>query len=166
MGSQGYLSFKDFGGEPAAVSINTGNITAVSLPGTLTQWGAFRDATDAITLGTITDEALYAFKTKLSNEKPADKNAQRERKWLVSYEDNTAFFDVLEAIPNAGYHKIFNLEIPTADASKLPADIDTDQVSLAQPEIADWVEAFEALAKSPYGGDAHVLKIELVGRNL
>lgn len=167
MTAQGYLAFLDYSRERSAMSFITGDVTAVSLPGLLTQFGALRTAVDGITLGTIVEEAQYVFKTKLSNTVPTDKNAQRERKWLVTYEDTTAFFDdPINAIPNAGYRKVFNLEIPTADASKLPTTVNTDEADLTQTEIAAFVTAYEAIARSPYGGDVNVLRMQLVGRNL
>jgi hypothetical protein len=167
MTASGYFSIMDRSRERSAFSFLTGDVTAVSLPGLLTQFGALRTATDAIILGVIQEEAQYVFKTKLSNSVPVDPNAQRERKWLVTYEDTTQLFDdPVNAIPNAGYRKVFNIEIPTADASLLPTDIETDFVSLAQAAIAPWVTAFEAIARSPYGGDVNVLTIEMVGRNL
>jgi hypothetical protein len=166
MTSQGYLSFLDYDGERSAMSVITGDITAVSLPGFLTQWGALRTATADITIGTITEEAAYVFKTKLANVKPTSENAQRERKWLVTYEDSQDFFDPgVEAIPNAGYRKVFNIEIPTADpVGRLKAN--TDQADLENEDIAAWITAFEAIARSPYGGTVNVLEITLVGRNL
>lgn len=162
MPASGYFSFLDYGREGASFSFNTGPVTALTIAGLLTEFGALRSATAAITLGTITDEAQYAWRTNLDNTKPTDPNAQRERKWLVTYEDNTATLGV--GIDNPGYKKVFNTEIPTADLSKLTTD--TDIVDLTQTEIADWVTAFEAIAKSPYGGSAHVLQIAAVGRNL
>ena len=165
--ASGYFSIVDRSRERSAMSFLTGAVTAVSLPGLLTQFGTLRTATDAIILGVIQEEAQYVFKTKLSNSVPADPNAQRERKWLVTYEDITPFFDPgTDAIPNAGYRKVFNLEIPTADAALLPTDIETDFVSLAQAAIGPWVTAYEAIARSPYGGSVNVLTIEMVGRNL
>lgn len=163
----GYFSILDWDGESSAMSFNTGAVTAVSLPGLLTQFGALRTATDAMILGTISEEAQYVFKTKLSNTLPTDKNAQRERKWLATYEDNLPFFDnPVNAIPNAGYRKVFNLEIPTADATLLPTTPPGDKLDLSTGVPAAWVTAFEDIARSPYGGTVTVLSIELVGRNL
>lgn len=163
----GYFSILDWDGESSAMSFNTGAVTAVSLPGLLTQFGALRTATEGMILGTISEEAQYVFKTKLSNTLPNDKNAQRERKWLVTYEDNLPFFDdPVNAIPNAGYRKVFNLEIPTADAALLPTTPPGDTLDITTGAPAAWVTAFEDIARSPYGGTVTVLSIELVGRNL
>lgn len=163
----GYIQMVDYDGEKSAVSFNTGAVTAVSLPGLLTQFGALRSALEGITLGTVTEEAQYVFKTRLANTPPTDKFAQRENKWLVVYEDATPFFDApVNAIPNAGYRKVFTMEIPTADLSLLPDDPQGSELDLAGTEAAAFVTAFEAIARSPYGGNVNVLKIQAVGRNL
>lgn len=167
MAQGGYFSILDWDSEVSAFSFNTGAVTAVSLPGLLTQFGALRTAAEAMILGTIQEEAQYVFKTKLDNTPPTDKNAQRERKWLITYEDNTPFFDPgVNSIPNAGYKKVFTSELPTANATLLPAAPAGDELDLTAAPTDDFVTAFEALVKSPYGGAAHVLKISLVGRNL
>ncbi len=167
--ANGHLTFGflDHGGESSTMSIQTGAITAVSLPGTLTQIGDLRTAIDAITLGTISKEALKVFDTKLANALPADANAQRERKWLVRYEDNLPFFDdPVNAIPNEGFGKVFTFEIPTADIANANLLPNTDQANLADTQIAAFVTAFEAIARSPYGGTVNVLGLTAVGRNL
>lgn len=169
MTSSGYLSFLDYSGEPSTMSIITGDITAVSLPGFLTQWGTLRNAVTSIINGTISGEAAYVFKTKLDNALPSSPNAQRERKWLVTYEDNLPFFDdPINAIPNAGYRKIFNFEIPTANPTALGMVITpgTDLVDLTSALAVAFVDAFEDIGRSPYGGTVTVLRISLVGRNL
>ena len=103
MAGYGSFTLMDHNGEKSVTSFYTGNITAVSLPGTLTQFGALRTAIDGITVGTITQEELSVFRTKLSNALPPSANAQRERKGLVVYEDRTQFFDPpIHAIPNEG----------------------------------------------------------------
>lgn len=155
----------DHSSEQGRVSLATGDVTAVSLPGLLTEVGALRGAIEGITLGVVSKESLLVFDTQLANAPPADENAQVERAWLVSYEDATAFFDdPVNAIPNAGYRKKFTLTIPTADivGRLLPG---TDQADLTDTGIAAFVTAFETTARSPYGGAVNVLSITAVGRN-
>jgi hypothetical protein len=165
MGGKLGFSFLDWSEETASMALATGNITAVSLPGVLTQIGALRTAIQGIILGTITDERLSAFDTALSNTVPADELAQVESCWLVQYEDNLPFFDdPVNAIPNAGFHKIFTMTIPTAGkAGRCIAN--TDTADLANAQVAAFVTAFEAIARSPYGGTVNVLGLEFVGRN-
>jgi hypothetical protein len=43
--------------------------------------------------------------------------------------------------------------------------VNSDFADLAETEIADFVTAFEALARSPAGGQSDVTSIEHVGRN-
>lgn len=164
MGSQGSITFMDYDREISTMQVNTGNITAISLPGTLTQWGALRTALAGITNGTISAESLNVFNTRLSNTPPAATDAQRERKWLVSYEDATAFFDApVNAIPNEAFGRKYTVEIPCAYYfGHLLAH--TDQADLSNADIAAFVTAFEALCKSPAGGAVNVLQITAVGR--
>lgn len=166
MAGYGGFTFLDHNGEKSNISFYTGNVTAVSLPGLLTQFGALRTAIEGITLGTVSQEELSVFRTKLSNTIPSDENAQRERKWLVVYEDAQQFFDPpVNAIPNEGYRRIFNVELPTAllTGQLLP---NSDEADLTTTEMAAFVTAFEAVARSPYGGTTNVLKLVAVGRNL
>lgn len=165
--ANGRVSFSllDFSGETGGFGVETGAVTAVSLPGLLTQIGALRAALEQITDGTVSQESLVAFTTRLSNIRPTDELSQIERAWYVQYEDAQPFFDPpVNAIPNAGFGKLFGITVPTADLNgKLLAG--TDLADLANADIADFVSAFEAIARSPYGGTVNVTKITHVGRN-
>lgn len=161
----GGFEMLDFSKEKASFSFNTGAVTAVSLPGLLTQFGALRTAVEGITLGVVSNESLMAFNTRLSNVAPTNELAQIEEGWYVSYADNTQFFDdPVNAIPNAGYQKKFGMTVPTPDVvgRLLPG---SDSADLTDAGIAAFVTAFEAIARSPYGGVVEVLEITLVGRN-
>jgi len=153
----------DYNGEVSTTTIRTGAITAASIAGTLTDIAAMVTAIDNMTLGVRKSDSLRAFKTPGSNALASDPNAQVERKWLVTYDDITPFFDPpLNAIPNAGFGAVFNLEIGTADADLL-ADNQEFLALDAGPGLA-FVTAFQTLGRTPYGGDPRVLSIELVGR--
>lgn len=165
-GGLGGFTMLDHSKERSSFTFHTGAVTAVSLPGLLTQFGALRTAIEDITLGVMNSERLQVFSTKLSNTPPSDENAQIERKWLVTYEDNLPFFDdPVNAIPNEGYGSLFQMEIPTAElvGRLLPF---SDEADLADGQIAAFVTAFEAIARSPYGGTVNVIKIVAVGANL
>jgi hypothetical protein len=166
MAGYGNFTLLDHNGEKSTTSFYTGNVTAVSLPSLLNQFGTLRTALEGITLGTVAQEELKVFSTKLSNTRPSDQNAQRERKWLIIYEDNLPFFDApINAIPNEGYRKTFTFEIATADiAGRLNPN--SDEADLSNAAIDAFVDAFEAIARSPYGGTVTVLKLVAVGRNL
>lgn len=157
----------DYSREKASFSIATGEVTAVSLPGLLTEVGALRTAVDGITLGNISDESLSVFNTNLSNTPAASRWAQVENSWLVTYEDSLAFFDdPVNAIPNEGYGRLFTVTIPTADvdvATRL--QVNSDHANLAEAGMAAFVTQFETTARSPYGGTVNVVDIMYVGRN-
>lgn len=165
----GQLSFSmlDYSREKSSFSIITGDVTATSLPGLLTEVGQLRSAIEGITLGVVSDEALRAFNTNLSNTPPASPLAQIESAWLVTYEDVTAFFDdPINAIPNEGYGKLFTLTIPTADiaaAGRLAPN--SDEAVLTEAGMAAFITAFEQTARTPYGGEANVVSVKFVGRN-
>jgi len=162
----GSFTLMDYDREKTNSGFNTAAITPTSLAGLLTEFGALKAAIDTITLGTISDEAIYVNRTKNSNVPPSDPSAQRERKWLVSYEDNTQFFDPPDnAIPNAGYRKLFDMEIGTADFTTARLPNNGDEADLTETSMAAFVTAFEALVHSPYGGTVNVVKITAVGRN-
>lgn len=159
------FSFKDYNGEASNVSFGIVPVTALNLAGLLTWVGTLRTAVDGITLCNITGEAMKVFNTKLSGANATDASAHRERKWLVRYEDNQQFFDPpVNAIPNEGYGKVFNIEIPGADSALLLAN--SDKADLANPAVAAFVTAFEANARSPHGGTCNVIELVMVGRNL
>lgn len=162
----GRLSFTmlDFDREKSTTGMYTGEVTAVSLPGLLTQVGTLRAAIDAVTLGTVHKESLTVFDTVLSQTAPTDPYAQRESKWLVVYEDVTAFFDApVNAIPNEAFGRLYTLEIGTADLSLLAAG--TGLMDSTTDEYGDLKTALEATLRSPAGGAISVVEIRHVGRN-
>ena len=99
----------------------------------------------------------------------ADPEAQREEKWLCTYEDTTEFLDPpTNLIPNPGFHKIFNLEIPIADLSLRVGNSEivyTQAGGGVAQVFTDFVAAFNLVVKSPYGGVAAMLEVRSVGRN-
>lgn len=161
------FSIRDYSREKSGFGTRVGVVTAGTLPGLLTQIGTFRAATQAVILGTIQGEQLIAFNSRLTNAVPTDPNAQRERKWLVTYADNTEYFDApTNSIPNEGFGRIFNLEIPTANLTSALLIDNTDEADLTATPWVNWIAAFEAMGRSPHGGVPEVLLIEAVGRNI
>lgn len=154
MPAQHYGSFtvQDYSEEKSSFKFNFGAITAVSLPGFLTNFGNLRTALGNIILGTVQKEMWVGDSTVLDNTPPASPNAQIELKFLVSYEGDTS-------------KKVFRHEVPTPDTSKvLPG---TDIVDMTDADVAAYVTAFETIARSP-DSDAEtvtVLDMRLVGRN-
>jgi len=156
-------NIQDYNGETSVTGVAVGNVTAVSLPGLLTNIAAYRAAVDDLILGTVKSDTLVAYKTPGTNALPSDQNAQVERKWLVTYDDITQYFDPpTNAIPNAGFGKIFNLEIATANAELLADNQEYLDIS-AGPGLA-YATAFNNMSRTPYGGVGRVLTVQLVGR--
>lgn len=156
------LTLVDYNGETSRTSINIGVVTVATIASRLSQANDLRAAVAGITIGNQKADTMTAFKTNISNNLPEDPNAQVERKWLVTYADDTEFFDLAESIPNEGFGKVFNVEIATADAELL--DDNSEFLDLNAGPGAAFVTAFENMARSPYGGQPVVLSIELVGR--
>jgi len=167
-GEQLTVGFLDYSNESSSTGIGVGAVTAVSLPGLLTQIAAFITAIDGITVGALKFDQLIAYNTRRTSIPPTDPQAQRERKWKVFYTDTTAFFDdPVNAIPNAGFGKIFSVEVPTAHFGLTDVfPLNSDEADLAQTQMAAFVTAFEALGRSPYGGEVDVLKVIGVGRSI
>lgn len=149
----GSFTFLDASAEKGSVSFNYGEITAISIPGFLTEYGAFRSAVEAVSIGNLVADQWAGDKTKYTNTVPTDRSAQRERKWLVIYEDVTTL-------------SLYRMEIPCADYDLTDVfEGETENVDLAQTEIAAMVAAFETLCRSPEGNAVNVTAIRGVGRN-
>lgn len=144
----------DYSEEKSSVTVLNGSITALTIAAFLTQFGALKTAIEGITKGVIVGSSWVGDKDILAAAAPVDVFAQRELKWLVRYE-------------NVVSHKIYTLEVPTADPTgRLQAA--SDKADLADTEMAAFVTAFEAIGRSPENDvdGVAVLDITLVGRNL
>lgn len=82
---------------------------------------------------------------------PGDVNAQREKKWRVSYADNVT-------------GRRYALEVGGADLALLQAN--SDLMDLALPGPAAFVANFEAGALSLAGNAVTVIEIRFVGRTI
>lgn len=150
------LTLLDVTNEKSNVGINAGDITAVSIAGFLTEFGAFRDAVAAITLGTMHKEQWVGDDTVLSQALPASPWAQREIKALVRYQGDTSL-------------KVFTIEVPTLDLDAITLEAGTDNIVLADGGVmAAFVTAFEQIARSPDSTTETitVLSAKVVGRNI
>lgn len=154
MGGIVQFTMLDYSNEKSALTIYAGDITAVSLPGFLTDFGALRTAIEAITLGVVQQETWIGDRTVLSNTPPTDPLAQRENKWLVRYVGDTT-------------GKQFGVEIATAELAGghlLPM---SDFADLTETDMAAFVTAFETIARTPDSDleTVTVQSIQFIGRN-
>lgn len=158
------LTIEDYNRETSTTSVNIGPLTAANYTAKHAAIDAYKTAVAGITLGEIrkvTVNEVFAESVAAIT----DVNAQRERKWLVTFRDNTEFFDAGDTISNVGYGQLFKVEIPCADLGLL--DNNLDVLALDDTFAAAYVTAAEALVNSPWGGnECVVVKIDHVGRNL
>lgn len=155
------LSFRDNSREIGRTQVHLGDITAISLPGTLTAVGNLRAKIGDITLGYFASESLLVDETTLTGDAPTDPLAQRGIKWTVGYIDTTQWANApTNTIPNPGYQKLFTIQIPTADLSLL-ADGQEDLDLTADPGLA-FKTAFDATCRSPYRGNVSVQYVRYV----
>lgn len=151
------LSIRDNSRELSRSDFHIDPIDVTNIGDILTAVGIFRGAVDAITLGVMAKEALVMDETNLSALAPTNPLAQRGIKWAVQYADVTEYFDIANAIPNAGYQQIFTNTIGTADLSLLANG--EEELSLASGPGAAFKVAFDNLIKSPYGGSVSLLRV-------
>jgi len=150
----GGFTIGDFSREKSSFQVYNGAITAGTIAGFLTNFGALRTATAAIILGIIQKEKWVGDDTILDQDFPTNVFAQRELKALIVYQGDTSL-------------KKFTLEIPTFDpTARMIAG--TDLIDLTETDMAAWVAAFEAIARTPDSDTETVTVLEgrLVGRNI
>jgi hypothetical protein len=162
--NQATFSFEDYNKEKSSVGVNLGPITALNFTAVRDALDDLKTALGGITLGEIRKTSISEQFAE-SSATITDQNAQRERKWLVSYRDVTQFFDVANTINNVGFGNVYQVEVPTADLSLLTGN--SDILPLTQTQAAAFVTAFEAIQNSPTGGnEIEVIEIKHVGRNI
>jgi hypothetical protein len=149
--------------ENSTMQLNQGPVTAANYDARRAALDTLKGVMGNISLGEVRFINLN-IKTTESVVEVTDENAQRERKWLVTYRDNTEFLDVADTIENVGFGKIFNTEVPCADLSLLSNK--SDELSLTATGVPAWITAFEAAQNSPTGGnEIEVISIKHVGRS-
>lgn len=144
----------DYSNEKSSFRIPIGDITAVSLPGALTEMGALQTAIDNIILGQRSKQGWIGDDTVLSNSPASSPLAQVEWAWLVTYRGNTS-------------QKLYNVSIATADPQDGHLLPNSDMADLNNTDMAAFVDAFEQLARTPDSSTetVTVVRIQLVGRN-
>jgi len=145
------LKYRDHSDETSTVGFSGVALSAANFTAQVALQDALIAATDAITLGNLAQYQRVADVVEGSNAIPSNPFAQREMKWLVSYEDNVTF-------------QRYTKEIPTPDLALLTPN--TDLMDIAAGAGQAWVAAFDAYQFSPNGNSVTVLSVRLVGRNL
>jgi hypothetical protein len=147
------LAYRDRSAEVSTVTIHTVELTAANLVAWEGDFTTLRAAMDALVIGKEAHQTKVLEKALISRDIPASEFAQRENKWLVSYEGDTS-------------HKLFSIEIPTADLALRNQGNDSIDITVAPFDA--FVTAFEDLARSPDDPTetVSVRAIKFVGRNL
>jgi len=145
----------DYSNEKSSWGFSVVTLTGANVAAQQTLLDALTAATDDIVLTAATREETVYKRTLHAGAQPTNPLAQRENKWLVRYQGDATF-------------KTFTLEIPGADLSKLSTSPQSDFADLTDTDIAAWVTAFEAVAKSPDDPTETVTvkAIQLVGRRI
>lgn len=130
------LSLKDNSREIGRTDFNIGDITAVSLPGALTEMGALTDAIMAIVIG-VKVQSRFGDVDNFVATPPTSKLAQRGVKWTLVGRDTVTGVPVIN-------------HVPTANLTLLPAGDGEDLVLTAGTGLA-LKTAYDALVKSPAG---------------
>lgn len=114
-GRQPYtVVYRDYSGETKSIRLYTNEITAVSLPGLLTELGDFATALDAVTLG-VRAKQQWGEETIVSNQKAADKTAQVETEMLVRCIGATTERPFSFRIPTVDYDAFNYADPPAGD---------------------------------------------------
>lgn len=162
------FTFEDYSKEKSGVSVNIGPLTAANFAAKRAAIDALGDALPGITRGAHRKTSISE-QFIIDTAVVTDQIAQRETKWLVTYRDNTDFYDVANTIANVGFGQLYSVEVPTADPSLLAQGSDVLDINPATrlPAVTDFINAFQAVQNSPTGGnEIAVVEIRLVGRSL
>jgi len=141
-GRQPYrVSYRDYSGETKSILLFTGEITAVSLAGLLSDLGDLNTALDAVTLG-VRASQQWGEETIVSNDRAAVKDAQIETELLVRVRGETSESPWSFRIPTVDY-TAFNYADPPAGDAVIISGAGASAATIAL------VAAIEAVAKMP-----------------
>lgn len=137
------LQYRDYSGEVKSIqNLYTGEITAVSLAGLLSDIGDFTAAMDAVTLGVRSKEG-WGEVTIVSNDRAATKDAQIETELLVSLRGATTEAPFSFRIPTVDYTAFNYADPPAGDVVILSG-------AGASAATTTLVAAIEALLRTPW----------------
>lgn len=164
MPDEAIITIRDYSNELTRTKINTVDITAANLAAQTALLTTLVNEISPIINGNI---AEWRFKvvTPGASTPPSNAEAQIEKGWLVHYVDNSPFLDPgTDLVPNPGYGEPFTMTWYTADYTGHLV-LNTDLADLTNADVIAFVDAFEDLYVSPYGGVVVVTSIEVVGVN-
>lgn len=164
MVAQVNISILDASNEVGQFQVNTANITPANLAAIQTGIADVMGALEPLIRGSEKKRS-FPVVVPFAPPIPSDVEAQREDKWDVTYIDTSQFLDPpTNSVANPGYGKPFHVTIPTASRTD-NMQSGTDIVDIGVGDWPAFVVAFEAIAKSPYGGSVNIVQVKFVGRN-
>lgn len=163
MPAQVTISILDASNEVGTFQVNTANITPGNLAAIQTGIANMMTALEPLVRGSEKQRS-FPVVVRFAPPIPADVEAQREDKWDVTYIDVSEFLDVGETVPNPGFGKPYHVTIPTASRTD-NMQSGTDIVDITAGDWPAWITTFQAIAKSPTGGNVDVQQVKFVGRN-
>jgi hypothetical protein len=148
-----YWTLNDYSGEKSTFRVHSENITAANFAAQETERTALFTALAVLQLGTLAKSG-YGNESIGVSTLPTNVYAQRELKWLISYEGFAS-------------GKKFQVELPIADLTGNLV-VGTDLADVTSTEWAAFITAFEAFVKSPDDPAEAVIFLgaRLVGRNI
>lgn len=149
------FQYRDYSGETKSLRVYAGEITAVSLPGLLTDIGDLQTALDNVTLG-VRSKQSWGEETVVSNERATAKEAQIESEMLVRCMGATTERPFSFRIPTVDY-TAFNYADPPAGDTVILSGAGASAATTAL------VAAIEALCKMP---DDETEALQVVGMNV
>lgn len=174
MPTRASISISDHENERGTVLVWVQDIGAANYGSVTQDIDEIKDAIDTIIVGTINDSGFNKVFPENVGYPSGVPAAQRETKWLVTYQDNMQFLDEANTIANVGYLKVFTAEIPCADLTLLPAGKSELDLSAGVPLA--FKQAWEANVRTPYNHTNGkttppatfntVLSVKHVGRNV
>lgn len=144
------LSGKDYGNEGTRHSFYFPTVTSANYDAQSAAIDSVQAAINSVVTGNFSGLRWLA-RNELVGAKASDPDAQRERKWLVSYTDDT------DPIGNGSF------EIGMADSAELASD--SENMNVASGNGLALVTALEANLVSRLGNAITISSIKLVGRS-
>lgn len=146
-------TYVDFSNEKSTIDFRIRDMTAATIAAVLTELATLGTAIGGLSSGVLVKSIAMQDSSSFNSAPPTDPNAQRERKWLVRYQDLTNF-------------KFGQVEIPVAEVSSTLLQPQSDKADLTATAWTDFITAFETTARSVDGNVVNVIEAILVGRNL
>lgn len=156
----------DFDGQNGIFAINTVPLTAANLAAQITLMDNLRTAAIAICDGVIkTRNINITDRIFPAANKSQNPDSQRGNKFLITAMDFTE--ELAAGVPNPSYYQTFTYDFPCGNMDLRVNNSNILWVAgggANVPEVDTFVTAFEAIAKSPNGGDFQVNRVEAVTR--